>query len=419
MAVDWGAIQALVDQGFKANPNGTITAPTGQTLAGSTNPAAPMSPAAPTAAGGASTTSDKPTILTNPDGQRNVIVVDPQGRTLLTTPEAAQQYIDAGWKYASSGTSAEAGDRMNAHQQAAGQVGGWSGGGLAKPKSKEEDFDGQSAASVKNMLRQYGLEELIPDVDGWIREGLSWPEIEAMLRDPTSKPGKIFDTKFPEIRLRTEQKLAPMSVAQIQQYRTVAKQYMRSAGLPQGFYDEVSDFTNFIVGDVSLDELQTRVRDGFTAVASAPKEVREAFGEFFGTHGDAALASYFLDKDKALPALQKAVEASKVGGAARQFGFGIDKDRATSISETGADFGAARSGFSNIRNMDSLFTETASETVDFTAEGEGVDAAFGLNGGGASKLLTRRLGERVAAGEGSGGAAAGERGVYGLGSARQ
>lgn len=289
----------------------------------------------------------------------------------------------------------------------------------AAVKSPVPEFNAESAASIKNTLNQYGLSDLVPLVDQWVRDGLSWPEIEGMLRDPKSTPGKVFDAMYPEIRLRTEAGLQPLSVTQIQQYRTDAKALMRAAGLPSGFYDSKEDFTTLLVGDVSVSELNERINQGFVQVAQAPKEVRESFGEFFGVNGDAALAAYFLDADRAIPVLAEEVEVAKIGGASKAFGYNLNVGRARQVAGTNVSYEQARNTFSGLRTMDGLFEETITEATNFTAEQEGVDAAFGLDAGDADRKLKDRLGQRVAAGSGVGSAASGDRGVFGLGTAKR
>ncbi len=294
----------------------------------------------------------------------------------------------------------------------------------APPQQTQAELDraannARNASSAALILRQYGLEALIPIVDSWIRGGMSWEEAQLAFYDTSTEAGKIFDTRFPAIRMRREANLAPISPADYVAYEGHARQLMRAAGLPEGFYDTPDDYTNLLAGDVSLSELNDRINQGFIQVQQAPPEVREAFSEYFGSNGDAALASYFLDPERAVPVLAEEVEIAKIGGASKAFGFQLDKGRAKKIAGTDVSFTEARSAFGNLRSMEPLFTESVSEGVDLTAEGEGVDAAFGLDQGQAAKKLSRRLEERVGTTQGAGGAAAGESGVFGLGSARR
>jgi hypothetical protein len=275
-----------------------------------------------------------------------------------------------------------------------------------------------NASSAALILKQFGLDQLIPIVDQWIRGGMTWDEAQLALYDRSTDAGKIFDQRFPGIRIRQEKGLSPISPAEYVNYEDNATQYMRAAGLPQGFYDNKADFTDLISNDVSLNELNTRVTQGYAQVATAPPEVRDAFNHFFGAQGDSALAAFFLDPDKALPALEKQVDIAKIGGAGIGAGLNFGLDRATQITDAGVSDTQARQAFANIHSMDSLFTNTISETGSLTAEKQGVDAALGLDQGQARQQIQRRLDERTAAFNGGGGAASTNAGVIGLQTAK-
>lgn len=291
---------------------------------------------------------------------------------------------------------------------------------LAPKPAGEVDGRGISRdiGSAKTILRQFGLDGLIPIVDGWIRGGMSWEEAQVQLLDLSTDAGKTFDARFPAIRLRRQAGKPALTAAEIVNYEKNATDILRAAGLPQGFYDTKDDFTDLLVKDVSLNELNQRVNNGFAAVAKAPAQVREAFSQFFGANGDAALASYFLDGEKALPMLTQAVATAEVGGAGLQFGYGLGQQRAEQLARTGVDYGKAVQGFDNLSSLRSVFDETISESVDLTEQGTGVDAVFNLDGGQAKKQVQDRVDQRKAAFGGAGGAAAGQQGVFGLGDAR-
>lgn len=284
-------------------------------------------------------------------------------------------------------------------------------------QQQTQDTSG-TIASVGSLLRNYGLEELTPLVDGYIRNGMTWDEIQVQLYDTKTKAGKVFDKRFPAIQLRRQSGLAPISPEEYVNYERQARQLMQSAGLPKGFYDGRDDYTNLLVKDVSLTELADRVNQGYAEVANAPAEIRQAFSNFFGASGDAALASYFLDAKKAMPVLDKAVRDAQIGGAGLQFGIDLALNRVEQIQGTGATYDSARQAFDQLSGLKPLFDETISETRDLTAQGEGVDAIFGLDAGAAKTDLQKRLETRNAEFGGSGGAASGQQGVYGLGAAK-
>jgi hypothetical protein len=73
------------------------------------------------------------------------------------------------------------------------------------------------------------------------------------------------------------------------------RQVMSAAGLPTGFYDQNSDFTNFIAKDISATELKQRVDVATEAVNQAPKESLDYMKQWYNT-GD--LIAFALDPDQ-------------------------------------------------------------------------------------------------------------------------
>lgn len=270
----------------------------------------------------------------------------------------------------------------------------------AKKADEEDEFDAESAATIKNLLRQYGLEEMIPLVDSWVRRGMSWAEIEGQLMDPTTDAGRVVDRIYPELRLRREAKAAPMSITQIQQYRTQARQMFRAAGLPEGFYDNVDDFRNFIVNDVSLSELSERVERGYVAMASAPPEVRAELERMYGV-GPGDLVAFFLDEKKALPLIQRRVAAAQISGAGVRTGFGsLSTAEAEGLAAQGVDEGQAQQGLGDLAAAQELF-RPLNQTEDTISRQEQLGAAFS-NDAAAKKRIERRQRGRTAAFEGGG-----------------
>jgi hypothetical protein len=271
---------------------------------------------------------------------------------------------------------------------------------------------GSDAANIRNLLRTYDLDELGSFVDEWVRQGLTWPEIEAMLYDPGSAAGAVVDRKYPELRLRREAGHAPMSIGQIRAYRDTATQIFRAAGLPQGFYDTPQDFTRFIVNDVSAEELQTRVQDGFVRVMAAPPEVRDQLQNLYGL-GTGDLAAFFLDETKALPLIQRRVAAAEISGAGVRAGFGgLSVNEAERVASLGVSGEQAGQQLSTLANARELFTPL-DRGEDVISRDEQLGAVFDNNAA-AQRRIQDRARRRQAAFSGGGGLATSREGLAGL-----
>lgn len=267
-------------------------------------------------------------------------------------------------------------------------------------------------ATIERILADYGLGSL----SGWAWQRLQdGAPVDLILLELEQRPE--FDAAFPEIRLIRERNAAgggpamtPMRPADIINYRATARRILGNAGLPEGFYDQNSDFTDLIVRGVSTLELADRVEQGFQQVATARPEIREAFADYFGVVGDAALAAWFLDPSRATSVLVEQRQAAVAGGIGRSFGFDIGAASALRLAGSDIEAQRAMQGFAELARVRPLFDELLGEAQDFTAEGEGVDALFDLGGPGA-ELLRQRLTNRSAAFRGGGGAILTEEGV--------
>lgn len=265
-------------------------------------------------------------------------------------------------------------------------------------------------------LANFGLSDLGPLVEEFLRSGKTWDEFQLGLYDPTTKQGKVVDTLYPELKLRRDQGHTPMSIAQVADYRDQAKAMYRNAGLPTGFYDEPSDFTALIAGDVSLQELNHRVQQGYVAASSAPTEVRQKLKDFYGVD-EGSMAAYFLDPTKATSLLERQFATAQIGGRASQAGYGVDRSIAEDLAANGVSDAQAQQGFSQLAGSSELFNPLPGSGEDAISQQDQVDATFKGNAV-AQRKVQQRARKRTAEFQGGGGFSSDKEGFGGLGSAR-
>ena len=180
------------------------------------------------------------------------------------------------------------------------------------------------------------------------------------------------------------------------------RQLFQQAGLPQGFYDEPTDFGQFIAGDISVAEMGRRVQEGYQAVAQADPSVKETLRTFYGVT-DGELAAFFLDPAKAESLIMQQTATAQIGAAAAREGFGAAADRlaAERMQRLGVTGQEAQQAFGALSQMGELLTPiNAGETPLDVAE-----TALGLTGRGGTEALQRlrtQQRRRVAAFEGGG-----------------
>lgn len=255
---------------------------------------------------------------------------------------------------------------------------------------------GDAHAQITDYLGQYGLGDL---GDFAWKEFVSGVPLTQIFLD--IRKTDTFKTRFPamDARGKAGHAISPAQYVNLEQQFTTI---LRSAGLPKGFYDSPADFTNWIAGEVSPTEIADRVNQGLLKVSMAPPEVRAAFGKYFGANGDQALASFFLDPERATPQLVQMADAAIVGGTGKRFGFDINLPDATRLAQLGVTAASAQQGFQRISDIAPVFSETVSEGQDLTASHEGMGAAFGLDAT-SQRAIDQRLQERKAAFTGDGG----------------
>lgn len=274
---------------------------------------------------------------------------------------------------------------------------------------------GDAGGTIRSLLRQYGLTELTSMVDRWVRQDLTWPEIEAQLYDPSTKAGKVVDRMYPELRLRQETGKAPLTIGQIRELRDTYTGILRAAGMPETFYDDPNDFTRWIMEDVDPAEFEERVGIAVDWAQNQPAEVRQQLKALYGVD-EGGIAAYALDPEKGLPALQRRGAAAAISGAASRTQFGaLTREEAERLASLGVDYGAARQGFGILERSEELLNPLAGEAGGVTFDRGRQLAAVFEGDVDAQEAFERQTGNRVGAFRGGGGVATNREGFAGLG----
>lgn len=283
-----------------------------------------------------------------------------------------------------------------------------------------------AAASTGNMLRQAGLDDLLQYTDEWAIEGLTNSEIEALLYDSTSGPGKVVDKIYPELRLLRESGQAPMSIQQIQQVRQQYRDVFRSHDVPLGFYDQPSDFTQYIVGvngmsgkspnEINSDLVEWRQVADETAADPSNATTLAELNRLYGITPDSgAFLSYVIDPARSLDAIQKQVHAAGLASDAARSGFGdLSQQQAELLAARGIDPSQAGSTFASLAAQHELTQGLPGHQGDTLTTDEQLAAGFGNDAVAQAKLARIRDQHISDFGVGRPTAPASGRGVTGL-----
>lgn len=231
-------------------------------------------------------------------------------------------------------------------------------------------------ATIKLMLDQWGLGELAGTIVGYIQKDYSVNQILVEL-----KQSEAYKKRFAGNYERVKNGYAMLDP---QEYLAVEDTYQRilqAAGLPKGFYDEPSDFNQWIGLNVSAAEVQGRVDLATDAVNNSDPAYLQALSRYGFTQGD--LVAQMLDQGRAEPILRKQVGSAKVGAGATRAGLHYDTARAEELygmladGNGGIDRQAVDSGWTSVAaalpaadRLSTIYADTGEGVGQTTLEDE-------------------------------------------------
>ncbi len=270
---------------------------------------------------------------------------------------------------------------------------------------------------IQDTLREYGFSsqeaaELTEWAKGEIVNGSSPILIRQRLWEQPA-----FKRRFKVIFDRRDRGLPAISPSEVLEYERRARQLFQEAGLPPGFYDSPDDFYNFMLNDVSISELNSRVEVARTLLYSVSQEDRLEMKRLYGLT-DGQEVAYVLDSTRALPLLQNQFNAARTSGAALRSGYGqLFKDEAEKLAMAGITAEQAARGFGSLVEGKQLFgalpgLENSEDAITRSQQLSGTFTGDSL----AALKIRRRAEMRVAAFQSGGGFVADREGFSGLGS---
>jgi len=271
-----------------------------------------------------------------------------------------------------------------------------------------EGADRDAFVAITETLKAYGLETLAPAVLGFIQQGYSSDTVGVLLQQTDA-----YKTRFAANESRRQRGLPILSPAEYLATEKSYRQIMSASGLPIGFYDNPSDFRQFLENDMSPVELQDRVQLATDEVSKIDPAVRSAFEQWYST-GD--IIAYALDQERSTAILDRQFRASQIAGAGKDQGVGLSQQFAEQIAQTGVDTEQARQGLGVVSSLattgDKLseiyggsYTQEDAASEVFLADAPSTKKRRGLasqeraqfagQGGTASTALSKRGGGQV------------------------
>ena len=253
----------------------------------------------------------------------------------------------------------------------------------------------QSAwAYMQQLLDQVGLGSLGGVVQNLISQGLT---------DANQLQLELQNTNEWKTRFAGNERLraAGLPVMSVGEYLSVERSYaqiMKNYGLPTGFYDDPSDFAQFIGGSVSARELEQRVSAWADLASREDPAIKEQLRAMGISDGD--LIAYMMDPSRAAPLIQKTYQQALVGGAARS--QGLDASGAARLVELGITEREALQGYGVIADVMPDATNLSAIYGDSLTQGD-LEAEVFENSGEASRKRKRLASRERAAFSGQSG----------------
>ena len=271
---------------------------------------------------------------------------------------------------------------------------------------------------LEDTLRFYGLvtdtdRRLLDEVQTlWtgkrITEDTGINDIGIALRD-----SQAFKDRFPANEALRAAGKPQFSVIEYLKEEAAYKSALQGAGMPADFYDKPSDFQNFIINDVSPDEVEARAQLGYQAVRQADPQVVAEFKRLYGV-SEGELAAYFIDPQRMRPtfdryeAERQARSAQIAAAGTQQAGMTIEREQAESLARSGVTAEQAQAGFTALGDTQELF-QAAQQGEQQITQAEQIGGVFNTNAE-ARRAIAQRRRSRQAQFE-AGGSFAGSQGV--------
>jgi hypothetical protein len=195
---------------------------------------------------------------------------------------------------------------------------------------------------IAGQLSAWGLTTLNADLKSLIIGGDTSPDTLTLALSNTA----AYKARFAGNDIRIKNGLAALTPAQYVATETQYSDILRSYGLPAGFYDKQSDFTDFIGKDISAAELDSRAKIAHDQYEAAPDATKALWTQYYGTKGDAIAG--ILDPTVATQVIQDRSTQVAIGGAAAQQGLSVNQSRAQQLQQAGVTGQQAQSGYQQI-----------------------------------------------------------------------
>ena len=215
-------------------------------------------------------------------------------------------------------------------------------GGLSKVET-------DAYALLEDTFRNYGLEELVPLIQTYMKQNLGTEQATLQLKQ--SKP---YQTRFAGNQIRLAQGQNALSEAA---YLALENDYidtLNAYGLKNFFgtdrTSQVANMAKVIGGDVSAPEFASRVSTVVDRVQNSDPLIKAQLKAYYNID-DADLVKYYLNPDQNLAALKQKTLTAEIGAAGAAQGLGVQKTSAEALAAQGVTQQQAQQGYKTVAEV--------------------------------------------------------------------
>lgn len=220
---------------------------------------------------------------------------------------------------------------------------------IASGNKYKSTVDVDAYTLLENTFKDYGLEELVPEIKRFMEEGLGSNQAAVELRKTTA-----YITRFKGNETRRAAGLNVLSEAAYLELENSYNETLRAYG-QQGFFGTdrkaaQAKMATIIGNDISATEFKDRIDTVVTRVNNSDPGVKSTLRTFYNI-GDEDLIAYFLSPKENLPKLQQKVLSAEIGSEALKQNLLTDVTTATALAQLGITKEEARKGYAGISEV--------------------------------------------------------------------
>ena len=263
----------------------------------------------------------------------------------------------------------------------------------------------QALASMEGFFQTNGLMSLWGGVRSYVEQGYNDADTIMAIISRDANYQQAYYNRFPAVKeirdlntQRAAQGLPPRPEPTAAAYVALESGYRQAlTGLPDGVWGTGKDIADWIVGEVSPQEVTDRVATAKNYIYyDANNLVKEELRGIYGMTNE-EMVSYVLDPERALPQLEAEYERRKsqanVGAGARSQGVGLSELLRDEISQTqfGSTFDMSSQTFKGVANESVAYDRLGKLAREETTQADLIREAFGISGSAEASDKKKRL----------------------------